>query len=415
MLATVSPPQRLASHHPPTSSLRASAVWLVLSTWLLGGPYAGAALTLEVGKSNTAPPFPHTNGRQIARNSDGIWFLAYDALTDGRSSIFLAASRDATPEFAGDFHKAVAIAGASNQAVLAGMVRDASVASLLIDEDDVLHLFWQSSEPQGIWYSRCSVKGKQPTALFKNGARWTRSDGRTEGAERVDDGESPQLGDLVIDQKRQLWILYSLTVEVASDHVFHFQDKGHPYSRRPRQQPSQQIWAASPTASGWKRRPLTLPGDFGAPVADLDPQGTLHLTSSRLGGWFIFYLQLPDFGRSFDEGREFTEVSPHVPWSGTDYISHSVAGWGDQALVVWEKVEHQIQYAFFDGQSWTVRPLHHSQEAYHHPILVRDEHGVAWVFWTNTTRSHSFYSRWLGFPVLRPLRVPHRWRRSHLS
>ena len=74
------------------------------------------------------------------------------------------------------------------------------------------------------------------------------------------------------------------------------------------------IWAASPTASGWKRRPLTLPGDFGAPVAYLDPEGTLHLTSSRAGSWFIFYLQLPDFAPGFDEGQDFTAISPHVPW-----------------------------------------------------------------------------------------------------
>ena len=93
MLIKVSPPQ-LASYHRPTSSFRASTICLVLLAWLLlGGPYAVAALTLEVGKSNSAPPFPHTNGRQIARNSDGIWFLAYDAMTEGGASIFLAASR----------------------------------------------------------------------------------------------------------------------------------------------------------------------------------------------------------------------------------------------------------------------------------------------------------------------------------
>ena len=398
MSTTEYPSQRLASCRLlSTSSLRASGVGFALSAWLLlGGPFAGAAITLEVGKSHGAPPFPHTNGRQIARNSDGIWFLAYDATTEGRASIFLAASRDATPEFAGDFHPAVAIAGGSDEAVLAGVVRDASVASLLIDEDDVLHLLWQSSDPQGIWYGRCPVKGRDPSGLFRNAARWTGAGGRSEGAERIDDGESPQLGDLVMDDRGQPWIFYAQTVQVPPDYVFKVQDKGHRHSRRPRREPCQQIWGASPTASGWKRRPLTVPADYGAPVVDLDAGGTLHLTSSRPGSWFIFYLQLPDFARSFHEGQDFTAITPHVPWSGTGYVSHSVAGWGDRALVVWEKVEHEMKYAFFDGQAWTVQPLHHSQELYHHPILVRDEHDVAWVFWTNTTRSHSFYSRWLG-------------------
>ena len=396
-MSSNTPPIRYpACYSPLTLIPRFSASGLVLAAWLLlGGPYAGATITLEVGKSNGAPPFPHTNGRQIARNSDGIWFLAYDSVTEGRSTIFLAASRDGTPEFAGDFHPAVAIAGGSDAAVLAGAVRDASVASLVIDEDDVLHLVWQSSDPEGIWYSRCSVKGKEPAAAFRNAVLWTGAGGG-QGAERIDDGVSPQLGDVVIDEKGQLRILYSQTVEVPPDHVFHLLAKGHPYSRRLRRKPAGQIWAASPKADGWTRRPLTLPGDYGPPVADLDPQGTLHLTSARAGSWFIFYLQLPEFAGGFDQGRDFTAVAPHVPWSGTGYVSHSVAGWGRTALVVWEKVEHQLQYAYYDGRSWTVQPLHHSQEALHHPILARDEHGVAWVFWTNTTRSHSFYSRWLG-------------------
>lgn len=80
--------------------------------------------------------------------------------------------------------------------------------------------------------------------------------------------------------------------------LFRLVAKGHPYSRRLRRKPAGQIWAASPKADGWTRSPLTLPGDYGPPVADLDAQGTLHLTSARDGSWFIFYLQLPDMALS---------------------------------------------------------------------------------------------------------------------
>ena len=107
-------------------------------------------------------------------------------MTGGRSSISLAASRDGTPEFAGDFHPAAAIAGGSDEAVLAGAVRDASVASLVIDEDDVLHLVWQSSDPEGIWYSRCSVKGKEPAAGFQQSG----SSGREPMAARAPSGST---------------------------------------------------------------------------------------------------------------------------------------------------------------------------------------------------------------------------------
>ena len=64
--------------------------------------------------------------------------------------------------------------------------------------------------------------------------------------------------------------------------------------------------------------------------------------------------------------------------------------------MVFEKSEHVILYAHFDGQDWARKPLHFSQEKLHRPQLARDEHGVAWVFWNNSARGHTFYSRWLG-------------------
>ncbi len=110
MFSTYPPIRHPACYSSSTLNSRASAAGLVLAAWLLlGGPYAGATITLEVGKSYGAPLFPQTNGRQIARNSDGIWFLAYDSATGGRSTILLAASSDGAPEFAGDFHPALAV------------------------------------------------------------------------------------------------------------------------------------------------------------------------------------------------------------------------------------------------------------------------------------------------------------------
>ncbi len=98
----------------------------------------------------------------------------------------------------------------------------------------------------------------------------------------------------------------------------------------------------------------------------------------------------------FAKDRDLTQTLPHVPWSGTGYVNYSVVGWEEQALVVFEKVGHVILYAYFDGQKWSRKPLHFSQEKLHRPQLARDDQGVAWVFWTNSARGHSFYSRWLG-------------------
>ncbi len=375
---------------------RAFTNGLILSVCLLWTtPDAAAVLTLRTGSHNGVPPFPRTNGRQIAGNSKGIWFLAHDGAADGNPTVFLSTSKDPRPEFAGDFKAAIALAGGSSRPVLTGPFTGARAASLVIGRDDILHLVFQSSEPQGIWYARCPAGGTDPSGSLGRRKNWTRADGKTPGPERIDHGEGTEFGDLVTDARGRPWILYSQAVPAAAENIYEFRDKGHSYSRRARR-PARQLWAASPREGGWIRRPLTRPGDFGAPVADLDRSGTLHLTSSRKGFNFLFYLQFPNFTDGFDRQRDFTTSAPHVPWTGTGFVSHSVIGWGRHALVAWEKVEHQILYAFFDGESWSVQGLHSSPEHFHHPILVRDPHDAGWVFWTNTTRSHTFYSRWLG-------------------
>ena len=356
---------------------------------------AAAVLTLRTGSHNGVPPFPRTNGRQIASNSKGIWFLAHDGAAGGRPTIHLSVSKAAEPEFAGDFHSSVEVAGGSSQSVLTGPFRGARTASLVIDNEDMLHLVFQSTDPQGIWYARCPVGDEDPSANLSQKKKWTRADGRTPGPERLDQGEGVQLGDLVSDAGGRPWVLYSQVVQTSSETIYAVQDKGQHYSRRARR-PARQLWATSPRDGEWIRRRLTRPGDFGAPAADLDRFGTLHLTSSRAGSNHLFYLQFPNFVEDFQRQHDFASSVPWVPWNGTGFVSHSVIGWGRQALVAWEKVEHQILYAFFDGETWSVQGLHTGQEHTHHPILVRDQHDVGWVFWTNTTRSHTFYSRWLG-------------------
>ena len=375
---------------------RACARGMILSIcmfWSMAD--ASAVLTLCTGSHNGVPPFPRTNGRQIANNSKGIWFLAHDGAAGGAPAIHLSVSKGAEPEFAGDFHSSVVVAGGSSQSVLTGPFRGARTASLVIDRDDVLHLVFQSSEPEGIWYAKCPVGDENPSRSLGTRNKWTGADGGTPGPERFDRGEGAQLGDLVADAEGRPWVLYSRIVQSSSGNVYTVQDKGHQYSRRARQ-PGRQLWAASPRDGEWIRRPLTRPGDFGAPAADLDRFGTLHLTSSKEGFNHLFYLQFPNFVEEFGRQYDFAATAPWVPWNGTGFVSHSVIGWGRKALVAWEKVEHQILYAFFDGETWSVQALHPGQDHTHHPILVGDRHDVGWVFWTNTTRSHTFYSRWLG-------------------
>ena len=86
------------------------------------------------------------------------------------------------------------IAGAA-AAILSVPAREARLTSFVVDFNDVLHLAWQSSEPAGVWYSRCKLGGADVAGRIRQVKNWT-------AAERVDDPEtSSQLGDLVLDRE----------------------------------------------------------------------------------------------------------------------------------------------------------------------------------------------------------------------
>ena len=368
---------------------RLSRLFALVFASLLLAESLPAVVTLKVGSSGGVVPFPHSNGRQIGRNGDGLWFVAYDGKSSGGRTVFLAVSKSGDPEFAGDFHPPVALAGGSPENRVAGAEGEASAVSFVLDGDDMLHLLWQGTGPDAIWYSRCEVSGADAADKIRDAGNW-------EPAQRVDDSaKDPRMGDLAVDEAGRLWITYSQASSIA-DGYSRLQDGGVVYNRHNGRKESEEIWMATPSDRGWTRKVLTLPGAFRAPVMDLDPSGTLHLAFTRDDSWLLYYLQIPDLAKSFSDDRDLTRILPHGPWSGTGYVNYSVVGWGKRALVVFEKSEHVILYAWFDGRNWTRKPLHYGRDKFHRPQLARDEYGVAWVFWSNSTRGHTFYSRWLG-------------------
>ena len=265
---------------------------MIVITWFLASSHCLAVVTLRVGETNGVPPFPHTNGKQIGRTSEGIWLVAYDGKTPaGERAAFLAVSKGARPEFEGDFHPATMIAGAP-AAVLSVPASQARLTSFAVDRNDVLHLAWQSSEPAGIWYSRCKVGGSDVAGRIRQAENWTRADGRSTGAERVDDPEtSSQLGDLVLDGEGRLWIGYSRSVKVPGGQVYRFRSDGTLASNIC---PSDagEIWLAGADREGkWTRARLTDPGPYQSPVMDLDESGNLHLVFGF--DVYLHYLRLP--------------------------------------------------------------------------------------------------------------------------
>ena len=366
---------------------------LVLCWLALGVPALFAGMALEVGKGGGSLAFPHSNGRQIARSSSGLWFLAYDGQVDGAAAILLAGSRGAAPEFTGDFESPVVLVGKSSRALIKAE-GEPHLASIAIGPDGVLHVVWQGVGPDAVHYSRCSVaSGAQRLA---DAAAWTRADGRTRGSERVDPGaKSAELGDVVVDRSGRLWIIYCQVVTIAPETGYRFLDGHEQYTYNLGAGDAYEIWAATPGDGAWKRARLAGPGPYRFPVLDLDATGTLHLVFGQKS-WFCFIFRFPILPRASISGSGFDQTVPQLAWYGTLYPGYSVAGFGNKALVAFEKVEGQIITAHFDGRDWTRQPLHSSREVFHHPLLARDEYGVAWLLWHNATRSHTFYSRWLG-------------------
>jgi hypothetical protein len=292
----------------------------------------------------------------------------------------------------GDFEAPVVLAGKSPRA-LAPSAGEPHLASLAIGPDDVLHVVWQALGPDAIHYSRCSVAAG--AGGLTDASNWTRADGRTRGSERIDAGRGAELGDLAVDAGGRLRVVYSQAVTAPPRASYRFRDGREEYGYKVGGGDAYEVWAAALDGASWKRARLAGPGPFRFPVLDLDSTGTLHLVFGQKS-WFLFYLQLPDFAGRFDAGTPLDATVPQLAWYGTNYPGYSVAGLGRQAIVAFEKIEGQIVTARFDGKDWTRQPLHPSREVLHHPILVRDEHDVAWLLWHNATRNHTFYSRWLG-------------------
>jgi hypothetical protein len=359
---------------------------------------ATPVVTLEVGRSGDVPAFQHPNGRQIGQNSDGIWFVAYDGRTNHDSGLFLAVSKDAQPELGGDFHSGILIAGASPSRVIGTATRAATRASFVVDRNDVLHLVWETSEPQSVWYSQCNVGGKNAFSAIGKANNWTHADGKTVGAEQIERGGDSHLGDIALAPNGNSIIIYTRSVPAPNPAVYEFQDERQQYAYTIGDRPTSEIWIAAVSHSGWVRRRLTAPGPFRSPVMDIDSGGTLHAAFSR-SGWFLFYLQLPAIAAETNQEHNGAPSLPpvQVVWAGSQYEDFSVVGWGEKALVLFERAGHVLMYGYLDGRTWRRGAFQPgTKEGFHQPILSRDIHDVAWAFWSNTTRSHTFFSRWMG-------------------
>ena len=348
-----------------------------------------------MGETGAIRPFPHLNGRQIGQSSTGLWFLAFQGESKQGSAVFMAVSKTADPNFSGDFHPAFALISDDDSGVLASGGGQVRLASFVIDSGDTMHLLWESSEPQRLWYSRCDVAGDDAAQHIKRRGNWKGLGGSPKAMRLGAPDRDSSLGDLALGPSGDVWIAYSEAVQVEPGYWYPIDIKGKDRPFVLGSQEGYELWMARPSPQGFQRSRLTLPGPYRRPVMDLDLEGSLHLVSASRRA-HLYYLHYPDFASLFERKADLTATRPYPLWAGTGYSAYSVVGWGERALVVFERNEHIPLYGYFDGTGWDYQSINSTQEVYRNPILVRDQQGSAWVFWANLSRGHTFFSRWLG-------------------
>lgn len=353
---------------------------------------AQAIVVLKVGEAGRTDPFTHLNGRQIARNGAGVWFFVYRGEFQQGAAVFLAVSRAASPEFPGDFHAAIPLIAAANGGVLPVGGEAVENVSIVIDSRDVLHLVWESDGERRVWYGRCRVGGRKPLEHIRQSGNWTGIAGHASPHILSGPNRDSRFGDMAWGPHGNVWILWS--EEVAVDPGARYTiDLKHRLRQVPLGRTGHELWMAQVSAADCKRKRISLPGPARRAVMDLDETGSLHLV---FAGRHLYYLRHANFPDRFDQNVDLTTTHPFPLWQGTSFTTYSVVGWGEQALVAFERIGNIPIYGYCDGADWRFESLNPTAEVYRNPILCKDHHGNALLFWANISRGHTFYSRWLG-------------------
>ena len=214
---------------------------------------AQAIVVLKVGEGGGTDPFTHLNGRQIARNSAGVWFLVYRGEFQQGSAVFLAVSKAAAPKFPGDFHPAIPLVAAANSGVLPLGGEAVENVSIVIDSRDVLHLVWESDGERRVWYGRCRVAGRKPLEHIRQRGNWTGITGHASPHILSGPNRDSRFSDMAWGPHGNVWILWSEEVVVDPDARYTI-DLKHRLRQVPLGRTAHELWMARVAAADCDRK-----------------------------------------------------------------------------------------------------------------------------------------------------------------
>ena len=344
------------------------------------------------------PRFQHaSHGRFITRSRSGHWFCAFLSNRQGRdrNSLFLAISE--SPRVQGhQFATPIPLAGTSRPGSSAlfnyegDFIRN---ACLMMDQRDTLHLFFDDS--RGVHH--LTADADKPKAR-----------------ERLAERSAWQSHTLVAGPGSLLWDAAPL----ASGEIAVYYSLAGTFYERPLTAKAQPICEAGLRA-----------------VVHVDQSGTRHLAFEK--DHQIYYIHSSDTGKwTSSRGSSEPELVAYyyssfpsiaVTPDGTVVIAYQ--GEGKVALkyetrpysLLRRSGGTTVSYAVLNDGVWKAHDFQRSREIllkrYHYtgarrrtsdvefkpfmeefwrPSLAVDKHGVIWMFFPNTTRRHTYFTRFLG-------------------
>ena len=122
--------------------------------------------------------------------------------------------------------------------------------------------------------------------------------------------------------------------------------------------------------------------------------GTVHLAWADTRGRLLYL-----------EHRAGKSSEPYVLAKGgftPNARNPSIIAVGKQILIAFESLYDQIEYTVLENGTW--RGVQHltsfddrlKTDVLHSPQLTLDRHGVVWLFFSDTTRRFTYFTRWLG-------------------
>ena len=371
-------------------------------------------------------PIPLANGRQIARDSTGNWFVLVERDRRG-----LVLGCGAGPQIQGSELSLVELVGRGQEAIFEGR-GNVTGGSMVIDGNDRLHVIWNA--PGGLMYATASLRGAG-LAQLRDKAWW--------GPARLLVEAPCHSGDILLDLVGHVAVCYS-----RQDTVYYLPigtGKAEPaggvgagmaalsgLSAEEEDTPSDDQ-VATPTRSEAAAASRRAERECQEAVMDLAPDGSIYVAFRRDHGIWVSHRTrdgvwqpaecaaralsfhgVPQPARHpslivagrrplvcFRYGGGNTEVLGSEDYvrqrervgSSIGFATRTERGWRTGGLAKAEEIIVNRRGIWDKMNSGRVFPM---VEQVGWPVLIRDRHGVAWALWQNTTRRWAYCARWMG-------------------